>query len=187
MGSRSVDYRDFVSKLFVNRSDKNEGLAHGAIGMAGELGELLDALKKHWVYGKPLDAANVIEEIGDFYWYAQAYFIAAGLGNLPEFVDVKSDDPSITGALVRAASALQAAATLCDRTVARLSLMRDGPFYGGFHEPAFVAIREIDKLCRMFGFARDLALNANVEKLLKRYPGGYTNAAAIARADKEAA
>jgi len=44
-------------------------LLHGAIGISGEAGELLDAVKKHVFYGKPLDVNNVKEEISDVLWY----------------------------------------------------------------------------------------------------------------------
>jgi NTP pyrophosphatase (non-canonical NTP hydrolase) len=40
-----------------------------SLGLAGEVGELLDALKKFAIYGKPLDQANVIEELGDIEFY----------------------------------------------------------------------------------------------------------------------
>lgn len=46
-------------------------LLHMAVGVSGESGELLDAIKKHTIYGKPLDRANVIEEIGDIEFYLQ--------------------------------------------------------------------------------------------------------------------
>lgn len=39
------------------------------IGISTEAGELLDAYKKHFAYGKPLDIVNVAEEIGDQLWY----------------------------------------------------------------------------------------------------------------------
>jgi len=47
-------------------------LAHATIGIATESGELLDALKKHWVYEQDLDADNIKEEIGDLLFYLQA-------------------------------------------------------------------------------------------------------------------
>jgi NTP pyrophosphatase (non-canonical NTP hydrolase) len=46
-------------------------LLHSAIGIAGEAGELLDAIKKHVVYNKPLDLQNVMEELGDLEFYLQ--------------------------------------------------------------------------------------------------------------------
>jgi len=39
------------------------------VGVSGEAGELLDAIKKHTMYNKPLDVENVIEEIGDVLFY----------------------------------------------------------------------------------------------------------------------
>lgn len=46
-------------------------LWHAATGISGEAGELLDAIKKHVVYNKPLDFANVIEEMGDLRFYME--------------------------------------------------------------------------------------------------------------------
>ena len=47
-------------------------LLHAAIGICGEAGELLDAIKKHVIYGKNLDHNNVIEELGDIEFYLEA-------------------------------------------------------------------------------------------------------------------
>lgn len=44
---------------------------HMAIGICGEAGELLDAVKKHSIYKKPIDLNNVIEELGDIEFYLE--------------------------------------------------------------------------------------------------------------------
>lgn len=44
-------------------------LLHGAIGLATEAGELLDAVKRALFYGGSLDRTNLIEELGDLEWY----------------------------------------------------------------------------------------------------------------------
>ena len=67
-----MNYPDFVAARFTKRHEGDDGLMHCAVGIAGEAGELLDAVKKLWVYGKPLDRANAIEELGDIEWYMQA-------------------------------------------------------------------------------------------------------------------
>lgn len=64
---------DTYSQLAM-RTAKNMGslkmdLIHGALGIASDAGELVDAIKKHTVYGKELDTTNVIEEIGDCLWF----------------------------------------------------------------------------------------------------------------------
>ena len=46
-------------------------ILHMSIGIAGEAGELLDAIKKHVIYGKDLDLENVIEELGDLEFYME--------------------------------------------------------------------------------------------------------------------
>lgn len=44
-------------------------LLHMAVGVSGEAGELLDAVKKATIYNKPLDIENMIEELGDIEFY----------------------------------------------------------------------------------------------------------------------
>ena len=66
-----VRYDIFVSGLFKVQSFDLMQL-HAALGVAGESGELADAIKKHVIYGKPLDRENIIEELGDLRFYMQA-------------------------------------------------------------------------------------------------------------------
>ena len=46
-------------------------LMHMAIGVSGEAGELLDAIKKQVIYRKPLDRENVLEELGDLEFFLE--------------------------------------------------------------------------------------------------------------------
>lgn len=106
-----VQFHAHVRRLFVKPETVQGRALHAAVGVAGEAGELLDAIKKNWIYGKPLDLENVIEECGDLMFYVAA-------------------------------------------------------------------------LLDQYGFTFADAANANYAKLAKRYPEGYTDAAAQARADK---
>jgi len=54
-------------------------LLHAAIGLAGEAGELLDAVRKHVFDGQPLDRENIIEELGDLCFYMEAAFQVLGV------------------------------------------------------------------------------------------------------------
>ncbi len=54
-------------------------MLHMAIGIAGESGELLDAVKKNVIYRKPLDLENVIEELGDLEFYLEGIRQAVGV------------------------------------------------------------------------------------------------------------
>ena len=44
-------------------------LMHASMGLSGEAGELIDTIKKHIFYNKPLDVKNIKEEAGDILWY----------------------------------------------------------------------------------------------------------------------
>ncbi len=67
------DYQKESKRTCPELSDNlRKGLAdelHMVIGISTEAGELLDAYKKHFAYGKELDTINVGEEIADIMWY----------------------------------------------------------------------------------------------------------------------
>jgi len=46
-------------------------ILHMVMGISGESGELLDAIKKSVIYRKPIDRDNVIEELGDLEFYME--------------------------------------------------------------------------------------------------------------------
>lgn len=54
-------------------------LIHMTVGISGEAGELLDAIKKTVVYCKPLDRENVIEELGDLEFYMEGLRASLGI------------------------------------------------------------------------------------------------------------
>lgn len=46
-------------------------LNHMAMGVCGEAGELVDAVKNQTIYRKTIDLENVIEELGDLEFYME--------------------------------------------------------------------------------------------------------------------
>lgn len=112
-------YHDMVERLakpgieiLAYKTPEMTDADHMAMGVASEAGELLDAIKRWTIYGKPLDRANVVEELGDIEFY-------------------------------------------------------------------------MEHLRNLLGISRDETLIANMEKLNVRYADGYSDKAAIERADKE--
>lgn len=66
------NFRQMVDYLFQSKRQGVNGLLHGAVGLAGESGEVLDHMKKLWVYDKPLDEPTLLkieEEMGDVIHY----------------------------------------------------------------------------------------------------------------------
>lgn len=55
---------------------------HMASAIPSEAGELFDAVKKHVLYGKELDRANVVEELGDLEFYMEGLRAALGITRL---------------------------------------------------------------------------------------------------------
>jgi NTP pyrophosphatase (non-canonical NTP hydrolase) len=114
------DYEEFVagrckSGAAIKMWPEDRHIMHMLFGVTGEVGELVDAFKKHFIYDQPLDVDHVLEELGDVEFYL------AGLRN---------------------------------------------------------GLRSCG------GMDRGQILDQNVEKLTTRYPDGYTNQAAVDRADK---
>lgn len=50
-------------------SKMNMELLHAMMGCVTEAGEFTDQMKRHMIYGAPLDLTNLKEELGDVLWY----------------------------------------------------------------------------------------------------------------------
>ena len=81
-----VDYDILVKALLKSGTDiqstmtaSKANLVHLALGIAGEAGEVLDAIKKAAIYNKPLDRENIIEELGDLEFYMEGLRQAIGV------------------------------------------------------------------------------------------------------------
>ena len=73
---RLNDYQTLANRTAKDLGE-NMDLMHVALGLAGEAGEFVDAVKRHLIYAKPLDVENAAEELGDSLW-----FIALGAKRL---------------------------------------------------------------------------------------------------------
>lgn len=74
------DYKSFVHSRTKKLATPALNLVHMALGISGEAGEFVDAIKKHFIYGKPLDTVNVYEELGDLLFYIQGTLNALDQG-----------------------------------------------------------------------------------------------------------
>lgn len=52
-------------QIMAQTTPQREDLNHMCLLLAGEVGELIDAIKRFTIYDKKLDMENVIEEFGD--------------------------------------------------------------------------------------------------------------------------
>lgn len=81
-----MTHAELVSKLVKpgeeiarNMNEYDAHLIHMVLGISGEAGELLDAIKKRAIYQKPLDRENVIEELGDLEFYMEGLRASLGI------------------------------------------------------------------------------------------------------------
>lgn len=61
-----------------NELSDDDLVLNGALGLAGESGEVADHLKKHMFQGHEFDKKHVAKELGDICWYIA--IAAKGLG-----------------------------------------------------------------------------------------------------------
>lgn len=76
--AQGIVFSDMVAKLVkdgalikAELTPDQADLLHMAVGVSGEAGELLDAIKRYTIYQKDLDLENVIEELGDLEFYME--------------------------------------------------------------------------------------------------------------------
>jgi len=81
-----INYADMVATLakpgddiLASMDGKDAHRMHMAIGVSGEAGELLDAIKKGVIYRKPLDRENIVEELGDIEFYMEGLRASLGI------------------------------------------------------------------------------------------------------------
>jgi hypothetical protein len=70
-----ADYLPVVERVSNYRTIQ---ILHALMGITTECGEMMDNLKKHLIYGKPLDMVNFKEEDGDLRWYLAKLEYAVG-------------------------------------------------------------------------------------------------------------
>jgi NTP pyrophosphatase (non-canonical NTP hydrolase) len=66
LGVERQDHAPVIARLCAPGATR---LVHGMVGLCTETGEIQDALKRHFFYGKPIDPVNLKEELGDVMWY----------------------------------------------------------------------------------------------------------------------
>jgi len=60
-------------------SNAESDIVNGALGLAGEAGEVVELIKKHRYHGRDLDLDALKKEIGDVLWYLAEIATQAGL------------------------------------------------------------------------------------------------------------
>jgi NTP pyrophosphatase (non-canonical NTP hydrolase) len=80
----ATDYQRAAARTLIDRpdfdiQDDEVMVVWNAIGLAGEAGEVVEAVKKGVFHRKGLDREKLAKEIGDVLWYAAALCTKLGL------------------------------------------------------------------------------------------------------------
>lgn len=159
---------------------------HMGLGVVGEMGEIVDALKKSHIYGKQLDQVNIVEEVGDV-----AYYVAGVLQFYPNLHNfIESDElKNIIRHDKLAEAKANVTRTILLNTMSAANLMVDlgvlADEAGGPSEDA----ESVAKTLCMFLYATAVLLDVdlgqacevNIAKLAKRYGDKYSDYAATHR------
>ena len=65
--------------ILKNLTPEQANMWHMVTGVGGEVGEIVDCIKKHVIYQKPLDVENIKEELGDLLFYMSNLMQSVGL------------------------------------------------------------------------------------------------------------
>ena len=159
---------------------------HMGLGVVGEMGEIVDQLKKAYIYGKPLDQVNIVEEVGDVAWYVAG--VLQFYPNLHSFIESDELKNSVNYEKLAEAKS-EITRTILMNTMSAANLVVDmGILADEDGEPSDEG-EEVAKTLCMFLFATavlldvDLAeaLEVNIAKLAKRYGDKYSDYAAVNR------
>lgn len=175
-------YSAMVAALFKCMDTNQASLFHAVIGIAGETGELSTASTRK----------NLIEECGDIEFYLEAgYQILELIVRAPNAFERhwRGQPDSDTAAMLPSLGTLPSVLMTLGANL--IDVVKKSWIYG-----RDVKVEEtvevlnaigalLDQLYAIVGVTREEVLNANQDKLDKRYTEGvYSDAAALARADK---
>ncbi len=170
-------------------------LWHAATGIAGETGELLEALvgdpKTMDILGQApcesgiVDLDNIVEELGDIEFYMEQLRQRVGMDRNP---DVDSDAmliPLSIGRLLFNAAHIAAAGTAVLDAVKKAAVYNKALDLEALADAMVRLDLFMGSIRFQFALSREQVLTANIAKLSKRYAAlTYSDAAAHERADK---
>lgn len=164
---------------------------HMAIGISGEAAELLEAYDNALSYGRELDCANILEELGDLEFYIEGFRQGIEVSR-EEVLAIDVNELELFGAHVKLSAPILSiklnivAGRLLDLTKKAVVYQKpvDGNDFLNILADLECVLERI-RTAELLG--HEATLEANIEKLGERYKGFvYSDKAAQERADKVA-
>lgn len=165
-----AEYQVLASRTCPNLETPEHDILHMRMGVISELGELVDAYKKHIAYKKPLDFTNVREEIADICWY---------LVNEMRFheLTINFDFTKLEMNFSERLQPVQAAHAITVGLTDAYLKITEAPSMTNYYE----YLKALYQLCHHLGIDFYVALDLNIKKLQARYPEKFSEEAALNR------
>ena len=145
------EYQQLSKRTCASLGSVTKDLFHMNMGIATELGEMIDPIKKNIAYGKAIDYVNVSEEAADALWYVV---------NKAAFEQEELEEPMLIERDL-------------EDTVDSLLAWK------GFSNQSL--LNDIYSFVELMGLDFEKALINNIDKLAKRYPDKFSEFHAINR------
>lgn len=166
-------------------------MIHMAMGIVGEIsGELIDAAKKVFVYGKDYDATNHTEEVGDAMWYianllpdlnVNPYYAQLALDSGVEQGKLASE--RVVGADFGYPEMLLSICSTVTAAAAKLGSYdpKHAPGTGEVITTVQIFCGNLGVICGVLDIDPAVAMERNINKLAARYGDKYSDLAALNR------
>lgn len=161
-------------------------LKHAALGCASDMGEVASLLKARLVYSKMIEPSDLIKELGDVTWFIayacdQFNITMSEVAFHPEydfrFMSYHNRDKDV---IYWAMMGLKAAGDFSDLIANGCQAFTHRTIALNHLAKLYICVCQVaDK----FRIGISEVFDKNIEKLRKRYPDGYSDGAAIVRAD----
>lgn len=159
-------------------------LLHGAVGVSGEVAELLYAVMCVAVGCLPLDRANMVEELGDLEFYLEQVRSNRQIERDVSMLEEPSESFDPNALLLESAALSVGVGTLLDLAKKVVIYKRDVSAFQ-FRDAFMWIEKRMNAIRTLTGITREETLEANIAKLSVRYAGlTYSDEAAQVRADK---
>lgn len=178
-------YSEYVEASARTAPDLGKGNnnLHAALGMISEVGELADAFKRELAYGKAVDPQNILEEAGDFLWYMALYLRTNEVAEASEpLFSVSDTEMDKVGKAVEGAGEGEDIPGLLPS--AMISPLRNLLFVEETQtkvDSVAMLVMFVASLLRRYGYTLEQAMQANIDKLMVRYPEKFTQDNALTR------
>lgn len=166
----------------------NQSLTHdeqvmaGILGIMGEVGELIDMVKKHLYQGHELHNDKIVKEVGDCCWYLANLLSELDIDMSTVPFAVLPQSPNFTTLLIEVHGQVSQVAQQITMTRTELTpYMRPR-----IQVLAGQILTGLTEILRFVGTQLHDCLSQNITKLQIRYENGFSPEASIKRRDTEA-